>query len=52
MQVLVNGEQAYPAMIQAIDAAIETIGFASYIFNHVQSDWNLWTHSEDPLTVE
>ena len=34
MQVLVNGEQAYPAMIQAIDAAIETIGFASYIFNH------------------
>ena len=34
MQVLVNGEQAYPAMIQAIDAATETIGFASYIFDH------------------
>ena len=34
MQVLVNGEQAYPAMIQAIDAATETLGFASYIFDH------------------
>ena len=36
MQILVNGEEAYPAMIQAMDKASETIGFATYIFDHCQ----------------
>jgi cardiolipin synthase len=34
MDVLVNGEEAYPAMVHAIDQAQETVGFASYIFDH------------------
>jgi cardiolipin synthase len=34
MRILVNGEEAYPAMIQAMDEASETIGFATYIFDH------------------
>ncbi len=34
MEVLINGEEAYPAMMHAIDQAEETVGFASYIFDH------------------
>jgi len=31
---LINGDEAYPAMIKAIDEAKESIGIATYIFNH------------------
>jgi cardiolipin synthase len=31
---LLNGDEAYPAMIAAIHAATRSIGFASYIFDH------------------
>jgi cardiolipin synthase len=31
---LEDGDEAYPAMLAAIDAAQDTIGFATYIFDH------------------
>jgi cardiolipin synthase len=31
---LVNGDEAYPAMLAAIDAAAESVAFATYIFDH------------------
>jgi cardiolipin synthase len=31
---LVNGQQAYPAMLQAIDAAKQTVNFCTYIFDN------------------
>ena len=34
MRILINGDEAYPAMINAMDEARETIGFATYIFDH------------------
>ncbi len=34
VQVLVNGEAAYPAMLAAIDAAEHSIGLATYIFGN------------------
>ncbi len=34
LQVLKNGEEAYPAMIQAMNEAAESIGLATYIFDH------------------
>ncbi len=34
IEPLVNGEEAYPAMLAAIDAAQKSVGFASYIFDN------------------
>lgn len=34
IEPLVNGDEAYPAMVAAIDGAVRTIALASYIFDH------------------
>jgi len=34
VDLLVNGDRAFPAMLAAIDAAQESIGLSSYIFDH------------------
>lgn len=34
---LINGEEAYPAMLKAIDSAKTSIALSSYIFNHDQT---------------
>jgi len=34
VEPLIDGDQAYPAMLAAIDAATATIGMTSYIFDH------------------
>ncbi|TVR56300.1 MAG: cardiolipin synthase, partial [Gemmatimonadales bacterium] len=33
-RILVNGDEAYPAMIEAIDEARETVALCTYIFDH------------------
>jgi cardiolipin synthase A/B len=37
VEVLVNGDQAYPAMIAAIDGAERSVGLATYIFDRGQA---------------
>lgn len=39
VDVLFNGDQAYPAMLEAIESAQESIALATYIFGH--DDWGL-----------
>jgi len=37
VEVLVNGDQAYPAMVAAIDGAERSVGLATYIFDRGQA---------------
>ena len=34
VEPLLNGDEAYPAMVAAIDAATQSVAFATYIFDH------------------
>jgi cardiolipin synthase A/B len=34
IDILVNGDEAYPAMLAAIDGATRSVAFATYIFDH------------------
>jgi len=38
---LINGDEAYPAMLKAIAEAKQTVSFVTYIFDRMKSDWNL-----------